>query len=372
VGGGGTGGANNCPVIADFMTAWPSGKGPADVGPRAVMNFRSWLASRLPITNSTYGGDGYALAFTWFGALRVSKLLGDTTNNTYFITQFEPYASGSVSVNNATNANVDERAFGDLPMEIYQQNMDMRCRTIGLARADAQWVNPNNGITRDARYWADDMYMITALQVEAYRVTQNQMYLTRAATTLLDYMAKLQQTDGLFWHTMQSHAYWGRANGWVAAGTAELLVDLPAGTQRDMVMAGFKRQLDGLLPRQVSGGNDDGMWRQVLDVSTANPESSCTAMFTFALVTALKNGWITGSNYAMAARRGWIAVANKTNNNGQLDRVCPGTGQAPAGSIQSQQQFYTNIALGSNDTHGQAPLLWLSHALLRNDCPGLR
>jgi rhamnogalacturonyl hydrolase YesR len=371
-GAGGTGGANNCPVIADFMTAWPTGKGPADVGPRAVTNFRSWLASRLPITSSTYVGDGYALAFTWFGSLRVSKLLGDTTNNMYFITQFEPYASGSVTVNNATNANVDERASGDLPMEIFQQNNDMRCKTIGLARADAQWQNPNGMITRDARYWADDMYMITVLQVEAYRVTGDQKYLTRAAATLLDYMAKLQQTDGLFWHTMQSHAYWGRANGWVAAGTAELLVDLPAGSQRDMVMAGFKKQLDGLLPRQVSGGNDDGMWRQVLDVSTANPESSCTAMFTFALVTALKNGWISGANYAAAARRGWIAVANKTNNNGQLDRVCPGTGQANAGTLQSQQQFYTNITLGSNDTHGQAPLLWLAHALLRNDCPGLK
>ena len=373
-GSGGAGGGGTCPVIADFTTAWPSGKGPADLGPKAVSNFKSYLGGMLPITSSTYGGAGYALAFTWFGALRFSKFVGDTTNNTYFIQQFEPYASGSVTVNNAapTGATVDERAFGDLPLEIYQQNMDARCKTIGLARADVQWQSPTNGITRDARYWADDMYMITMLQVDAYRVTKDPMYLTRAAVTLLDYQAKLQQSDGLFWHTQTSKAYWGRANGWVAAGAAELLVDLPAGTQRDMVMAGFKKHLDGLLTKQVSGGNDDGMWRQVLDVSTANPESSCTAMFTFALTTALKNGWISGSNYSMAARRGWLAVANKTNAQGQLDRVCPGTGAAPAGTLASQQQFYTSITLGSNDTHGQAPLLWLSHALLRTDCPGMR
>jgi rhamnogalacturonyl hydrolase YesR len=370
-GGSGTGGANACPQIADFMTAWPSGKGPADIGPKAVSNFKSYLGGMLPINSNTYGGAGYALAFTWFGALRMSKLLGDTTNNTYFIQQFEPYATGSVTVDNGTSATVDSRAFGDLPLEIYQQNMDARCKTLGLARADMQWQNPNGNITRDARYWADDMYMITVLQVEAYRVTGDTKYLTRAATTLIDYQAKLQQSDGLFWHTMTSKAYWGRANGWVAAGAAELLIDLPAGSQRDMVMAGFKKQLDGLLTKQVSGGNDDGMWRQVLDVTTANPESSCTAMFTFALVTALKNGWISGSNYSMAARRGWIAVANKTNATGQLDRVCPGTGAAPAGTLASQQQFYTSITLGSNDTHGQAPLLWLSHALLRTDCPGL-
>jgi unsaturated rhamnogalacturonyl hydrolase len=370
-GSGGTG-AGTCPVISDFTTAWPSGKGPADIGPKAVSNFKTYLGGMLPITSNTYGGAGYALAFTWFGALRFSKFVGDTTNNAYFITQFEPYASGSVTVDNGTSATVDSRAFGDLPLEIYQQNMDARCKTLGLARADMQWQNPNNGITKDARYWADDMYMITVLQVEAYRVTKDPMYLTRAATTMLSYQAMLQQTDGLFWHTMTSKAYWGRANGWVAAGAAELLVDLPAGTQRDMVMAGFKKQLDGLLPLQVSGGTDDGMWRQVLNVSTANPESSCTAMFTFALTTALKNGWISGSSYSMAARRGWLAVANKTNAQGQLDRVCPGTGAAPAGTLQSQQQFYTSITLGSNDTHGQAPLLWLSHALLRTDCPGMR
>ena len=153
---------------------------------------------------------------------------------------------------------------------------------------------------------------------------------------------------------------------------AELLVDLPNGTQRDMVMAGFKKMMDGLLPLQVSGGTDDGMWRQVLDLASAPVESSCTAMFTFALTTAVKNGWLTDPKYAAAARRGWIAVAAKTNAQGRLDRVCPGTGAAPAGTLASQQSFYTSIALGSNDMHGQAPLLWAAHALLRNDCPGMR
>ena len=229
-----------------------------------------------------------------------------------------------------------------------------------------------NGITRDARYWADDMYMITLLQVEAYRVTKDLKYLTRAATTMLSYHAALQQPTGLFWHTSNSKAHWGRANGWVAAGMAELLIDLPAGTQRDMVMAGFKKMMDGLLPLQVSGGTDDGMWRQVLDLTSANPESSCTAMFTFALTTALKNGWLTDAKYAAAARKGWIAIANKTNAQGRLDRVCPGTGAAAAGTLAPQQQFYTTITLGSNDLHGQAPLLWAAHALLRTDCPGVR
>jgi hypothetical protein len=31
-----------------------------------------------------------------------------------------------------------------------------------------------------------------------------------------------------------------------------------------------------------------------------------------------------------------------------------------------------DITLGSNDQHGQAPLLWSATALLRKDCPGVR
>jgi rhamnogalacturonyl hydrolase YesR len=359
------GSAGSCPVISDFQT-WPAGKGPADIGKLAVTDFKGH-------TGDVYGGAGYALAFSWFGALRFSKLTGDTANNQTLITAFEPYATGSITVDNSATATVDSRAFGDLPLEIYQQNADPRCKTLGLARADMQWASTSaNGITSDARYWADDMYMITGLQVEAYRVTKDTKYLDRMTKTMLAYFTALQQPGGLFWHTMTSKAYWGRANGWVAAGMAELLLELPAGATRDMIMTGFKAEMDGLLPLQVNGGTDDGMWRQVLDLASAPAESSCTAMFTFALTTAVKNGWLTDPKYSAAARKGWLAVANKTNSAGKLDKICPGTGAAPAGTLASQQQFYATIALGLGDLHGQAPLMWAAHALLRNDCPGVR
>jgi len=359
------GSTGSCPVIGDFQT-WPTGKGPADIGKLAVTDFKGH-------TGDVYGGAGYALAFSWFGALRFTKLTGDTANNQTLITAFEPYASGTITVDNSATATVDSRAFGDLPLEIFQQNMDARDKTLGLARADMQWASTSaNGITSDARYWADDMYMITGLQVEAYRVTKDTKYLNRMTTTMLAYFTALQQPGGLFWHTMTSKAYWGRANGWVAAGMAELLLELPAGATRDMIMTAFKAEIDGLLPLQINGGTDDGMWRQVLDLASAPAESSCTAMFTFALTTAVKNGWLTDAKYSAAARKGWLAVANKTNSAGKLDKICPGTGAAPAGTLASQQQFYATIALGLGDLHGQAPLMWSAHALLRNDCPGVR
>ena len=135
----------------------------------------------------------------------------------------------------------------------------------------------------------------------------------------------------------------------------------------------FRSQMDKLLTLQIKDGDTNaGCWRQVLDVASVSAETSCTAMFTYALTMAAKNGWLTDASYAAAARKGWLGLAAKTNGSGQLSLVCPGSDQAPAGTLQSQQDYYANKTLGTDDMHGQAPLLWAANALLRTDCPGVR
>jgi rhamnogalacturonyl hydrolase YesR len=362
---GGTGGGGStgtCPSV-DFGT-WPSGKGPLDIGKLAVTNFK-------PHMGDAYSGAGYAWTFAYFGSLQFTKTTGDTTNNAALIAGFSCTQAGP---SNTTGSTVDDRAFGDLPLEIYLENQSATCKTLGLARADNQWANTaDTAITPDARYWSDDMFMITGLQDFAYRATTDSKYLNRTALTMISYLQALQQSDGLFWHTKSSKAYWGRANGWFASGMALLLQDLPAGTSRDTIMAGYKKMMDGLLPLQITtSGADAGCWRQVLNRTDAQAESSCTAMFTYALITGIKNGWLTDAKYLTAAKNGWTALGNKTNSSGMLDKVCPGTGAATGTDLASQQQFYMNLTLGSNDQHGQAPLLWSANALLRTDCPGVR
>jgi hypothetical protein len=360
--------------VSDLDT-WPSGKGPADIGKLAVNNFK-------PHTGDAYSSAGYAWTFAYFAALQFTKLTGDTNNNGYLVSKFDCTQQGP---DNSSKTTVDYRAFGDLPLEIFLENQDQTCKTLGMARADAQWANTaDTAIPADARWWSDDMFMMTGLQDFGYRATQNPKYLSRMALTMIDYLQKLQQSDGIFWHTQKTKAYWGRANGWFASGMALLLQDLPAGSDRDTVMAGYKKQMDGLLPLQITSandttGNDAGCWRQVLDRTDAEAESSCTAMFTYALVTGLKNGWLTDAKYITAAKNGWTALGKKTDSSGQLSQVCPGTpeasGQSGVGTdLKSQQDFYINLEqqFQAGDQHGQAPLLWSAIALLRTDCPGVR
>ena len=362
------GSSGSCPAAISDFQSWPSGKGPADIGAAAVTAFK-------PHTGDAYSGAGYAWTFAYVASLQFTQLTNDTTNNAYLVSHFD---CGQAGPDNSSSATVDTRAFGDLPLEIFVEKGTAACKTLGMARADAQWSGTaDTAITKDARYWSDDMFMITGLQDFGYRATKTEKYLDRTALTMVAYLTALQQSDGLMWHTKQTMAKWGRANGWFAAGMALLLQDLPSSnTNRATIMAGYKKMMDGLVPVQIASGTDAGAWRQVLDRTDAGAEMSCTAMFTYALVTGLKNGWISGAQYVTAAKNGWTALGNKTSS-GQLSQVCPGTGQAYGSSgvgtdLKSQQDFYINLqsSFAAGDQHGQAALMWAAIALLRTDCPG--
>ena len=68
----------------------------------------------------------------------------------------------------------------------------------------------------------------------------------------------------------------------------------------------------------------DGMWRQLIDHEDAWPESSSSAMFTFAMITGVKKGWLDAATYGPAAR-GWIAVVGYVDQNYNVTQVCEGT-----------------------------------------------
>jgi rhamnogalacturonyl hydrolase YesR len=125
---------------------------------------------------------------------------------------------------------------------------------------------------------------------------------------MVSYIDKLQEPNGLFHHAADVPFFWGRGNGWFAAGMAEMLRDLPADhPQRARIFAGYKKMMAALLQYQ----GKDGMWRQLIDHDDIWPESSASAMFSFALITCVKNGWLPGETYGPAARKAWIAVVRR-------------------------------------------------------------
>src|SRR5258708_32509149 len=101
------------------------------------------------------------------------------------------------------------------------------------------------------------MYIITAVQVHAFRRSRYRKYLDHVALTMAAHHDKLQQPNGLFFHAADSPFYWGRGNGWVAAGMAELLRSLPKHPKRARILAGYRKMMASLLKYQAA----DGFWR---------------------------------------------------------------------------------------------------------------
>jgi rhamnogalacturonyl hydrolase YesR len=252
---------------------------------------------------------------------------------------------------------VDKTVFGVVPLEIYIETKQQKYLELGKSIADAQWEDSQpDGLTKQTRYWIDDMYMITAVQVQAYRATGDAKYLNRAALEMTAYLDKLQQPNGLFYHAQEVPFFWGRGDGWVAAGMAELLRSLPAKHPQQLrIMEGYRKMMASLLKFQ----GKDGMWRQLLDHPEAWSETSCTAMFTFAMITGVKNGWLDKKTYGRAARKGWLGLINYLEPGGDLRNVCIGTNK------KNDLQYYLDRPHITGDLHGQAPLLWCASALLR-------
>jgi unsaturated rhamnogalacturonyl hydrolase len=340
----------------NYFTDWPAGTSPAEVGKRVAEHFViSPHADPKHIV--------YQEVCTWYGALTFAQLSGDKDLSAKLIQRFDPLMTPPGAGLIGQDRHVDFTVFGTVPLEIYLQTQththtkDPKYLDLGKSFADRQWENPTaDGLTRETRFWIDDMYMITTVQVQAFRATRDSKYLDRAALEMEAYLDKLQQPNGLFFHAPDAPFYWGRGNGWVAAGMTELLRALPADhPRRARILAAYRKMMQALLGFQ----GKDGMWRQLVDHPEAWPETSSTGMFTFALITGVKNGWLDPATYGAAARKGWLALVGYIDQNADVTSVCEGTGK------KNDLDYYLARARRTGDFHGQAPVLWCASALLR-------
>ncbi len=348
---------------ANYFGKWPAGTSPQEVGKRVAENF---IARQLEFAQGKRQYVIYPEVCAWYGSLTVAQLTKDDDLKARAIQKFDPLLTPDGSKRISQEPHVDYRVFGVVPLEIFMQAKDQKYLTLGQSFADKQWEKTTpDGITAEARYWIDDMYMITAVEVQAYRATRDAKYIDRAAMTMAAYLDKLQQPNGLFYHAPDSPFYWGRGNGWVAAGMAELLRSLPRNhPRRPRIVAGYKQMMASLLKYQGT----DGLWRQLIDHPESWAETSSTGMFAFAMITGVKNGWLPAKTYGPAARKAWLGLVTYIDPQANVRDVCVGTnkaGQEVGPDLNAQLKFYLERPRRVGDLHGQAPLLWSATALLR-------
>lgn len=345
---------------------------PKDSSPKEIGNLVANLFIATPHTNFGRKTPPHSITYpeacTWYGALTFAKVSDNQKMIKQLTERFEPFFEKDSSLVPAPD-HVDHTVFGIVPFELYLITKDQRYLKMGKDFVDKQWGQPfgshiypnsekykQDGYTWQTRMWIDDMYMITSVETQAYRATGAEKYIDRAAKEMVLYLDSLQRPNGLFYHAPDVPFYWGRGNGWVAAGMTELLRSLPQdNTYRSQIMNSYKKMMAALLKYQTP----KGVWRQLIIDSTSWPETSSTGMFTYAMITGVKNGWLDKETYGPAARKAWLGLISFLNDKGEMTNVCEGTNK------KNDRQYYLDRKRNTGDLHGQAPVLWCATALLR-------
>jgi unsaturated rhamnogalacturonyl hydrolase len=396
---------------------WPEGKSPQEIGKRVSQRF-------LDVPHQNFGRPGrpdritYPEVCTWWGALAFAKASSDDAITKGLVARFQPLLGPvALAPEQAKNNpyvdfrgrldersmvpipdHVDHTVFAAVPLELYLQTQEKKYLELGQTMADFQWAEDYSyhipfkhpvvekflpdrvvgwgthekarefvaqGYTWQTRLWIDDMFMITMAQAQAYRATNDRKYIDRAAKEMVLYLDTLQKPNGLFYHDPKTPFFWGRGNGWMAAGAAELLRSLPADNpHRERIMKSYKLMMETLLKHQ----SEDGMWRQLIDDPTSWPETSSTGMFAFAFISGVKEGWLDEKTYAPAAKKAWLALTTYIDEKSDVREVCQGTNIHDSANKEhglDGRAYYLARQRITGDMHGQAPVLWCAFALLR-------
>ena len=331
---------------------WPTEKSPEIISKLVIAN----LLSRDDIMMYDTGdvvAPHYAEVCTAFGAARMAGLFNDTITINRLTKRYLKVIKDSIT--NTAN-HVDANVYGILPLELFKLNQDSIFYKQGITFAKDQWKNElPNGLTNQTRFWIDDIWMIGSLQIQAYRLTKDNIYLDRAAREIVAYLEKLQRPNGLFFHGKNAPFFWGRGNGWAAAGLAEILTELPENhPDYPVIVEGYMAMMETLLQYQA----EDGMWRQLIDHESAWKETSCTGMFAYAICVGVKQGILPKEGYENAYQKAWLSLTDYIGNDGKISDVCVGTGQS------TDINYYIERPKVTGDFHGQAPVLWLAYALI--------
>lgn len=353
-------------VVSSYFDSWPQKASPLEIGKLVADRF---IASPHPNFSRTTPATHitYPEVCTWFGALLFSHNSGDKELLKKLIQRFEPLFNEEANLVPVPD-HVDYTVFGSVPLELYIQTKDGRYLEMGLEIADKQWGPPegprvnedsykyyDRGLTWQTRMWIDDMFMITAVQSQAFRATGDKKYIDQAANEMVVYLDSLQRSNGLFYHAPDVPFFWGRGNGWMAAGMTLILKNLPTDNPNyTRILEGYKKMMTTLLKYQDA----DGMWNQLIDKKEAWQELSGSAMFTFAFISGVKSGWLNEDAFGAAARKGWLAITKFIDVNGNTREVCEGTNK------KNDEQYYLDRNRRVGDMHGQAPVLWCASALL--------
>ena len=169
----------------------------------------------------------------------------------------------------------------------------------------------------DFWWWADALYMGFPVFSKLYTLTRDERLLKKqyecfkyTDDLLYDKDAHLYYRDGKYvWPKVKTacdggKSFWARGDGWVLAGLAKVLQDLPKDSQyRALYEQRFRE-----LAKAVAGCQQEGgYWTRSMLCPDDAPgyETSGTAFFTYGMLWGVNNGYLSKKEFGPVIKKAW-------------------------------------------------------------------
>lgn len=185
-------------------------------------------------------------------------------------------------------------------------------------------------------WWADALYMVMPVMTKMYLLTGEVKYLDKLHENFLwsdslmwDKEAQLYYRDGKYiWPKVTTacdggKSFWARGDGWVLAGLAKVLADMPRDYQhRPIFVQRFQQLAEGVARCQQPGG----YWSRSMlcEDDAPGPETSGTAFFCYGLLWGVNHGYLDKAQYAPVIEKAWNYLSTKAlQADGSISYVQP-------------------------------------------------
>ncbi len=215
-------------------------------------------------------------------------------------------------------------------------------------------------------WWADSLFMAMPIMSKLYVLTGDYKYLDKqyewfkwaaedveggTKDGMWDAEEQLFHRDGKYIypdHKTDSGKkdFWARGSGWVFAGLARVLSDMPTDYQhRDYFLDKYTQMAQGVARNQQK----EGFWsRSIIDRAYADGfESSGTSFFTYGLAWGINSGYLDRNTYLDTALKGWYFLYNTAlQADGTVGYVQP-IGENPRQSLNIGGGNTANFGVGA-------------------------
>jgi unsaturated rhamnogalacturonyl hydrolase len=235
----------------------------------------------------------------------------------------------------------DDQAIGYVYLKLYRQYHDAMMlaatkaefdRMLPLPEVCTETCPPWHDEKTPTWWWCDALYMAPPVWAELYGITKNRAYLDRmdrqwwvTSNLLYDPSEHLYSRDTSFLDKREANGkkiFWSRGNGWVMAGLAEVLEEMPADyPSRPKYVEQFRQMSERL--KSIQGA--DGLWQPGLLGGGAYPlsEVSGSAFYVYALAWGINHGVLDRAEYLPVVRKGWAGLVSHIYADGRLGSIQP-------------------------------------------------